>query len=238
MKKPNKLAFLLPNFFTAASIFLGMLSIAKASVGQFEISAWLIMAATVFDGLDGRVARLTNTMSNFGAEFDSLADIVAFGVAPAMLLYFYAGHSYGKFGFLATALFVIFGAIRLARFNSASQNKEPSVFIGLPIPAAASAISMGVLFLLDYKFKNLNLLFLITTLVVGVLMVSHIRYPSLKKIDINNTFFYKTLVILTIIFSVIYVYSIEGVAIIILGYIIYGPLRAIYLFFTKRKKAN
>ena len=238
MKKPNKIVFLLPNFFTAASIFLGMLSIAKASVGQFEISAWLIMAATVFDDLDGRVARLTNTMSNFGAEFDSLADIVAFGVAPAMLLYFYSGHSYGKFGFLATALFVIFGAIRLARFNSASQNKEPSVFIGLPIPAAASAISMGVLFLLDYKFKNLNLLFLITTLVVGVLMVSHIRYPSLKKIDINNTFFYKTLVILTIIFSVIYVYSIEGVAIIILGYIIYGPLRAIYLFFTKRKKAN
>ena len=238
MKKPNKIVFLLPNFFTAASIFLGMLSIVKASVGQFEISAWLIMAATVFDGLDGRVARLTNTMSNFGAEFDSLADIVAFGVAPAMLLYFYAGHSYGKFGFLATALFVIFGAIRLARFNSASQNKEPSVFIGLPIPAAASAISMGVLFLLDYKFKNLNLLFLITTLVVGVLMVSHIRYPSLKKIDINNTFFYKTLVILTIIFSVIYVYSIEGIAIIILGYIIYGPLRAIYLFFTKRKKAN
>jgi CDP-diacylglycerol--serine O-phosphatidyltransferase len=238
MKKPNKIVFLLPNFFTAASIFLGMLSIVKASVGQFEISAWLIMAATVFDGLDGRVARLTNTMSNFGAEFDSLADIVAFGVAPAMLLYFYTGHSYDKFGFLATALFVIFGAIRLARFNSASQNKEPSVFIGLPIPAAASAISMGVLFLLDYKFKNLNLLFLITTLVVGVLMVSHIRYPSLKKIDINNTFFYKTLVILTIIFSVIYVYSIEGIAIIILGYIIYGPLRAIYLFFTKRKKAN
>ncbi|MBD3798105.1 MAG: CDP-alcohol phosphatidyltransferase family protein, partial [Campylobacterales bacterium] len=90
--KPKKIAFLLPNFFTAASIFLGTLSIVKASNSEFEMSAWLIMAATIFDGLDGRIARLTNTMSSFGAEFDSLADIVAFGAAPAMLLYFYIGH--------------------------------------------------------------------------------------------------------------------------------------------------
>lgn len=234
--QPKKIAYLLPNFFTAASIFLGMLSIVKASQGNFETSAWLIMAATIFDGLDGRIARLTNTMSNFGAEFDSLADIVAFGVAPAMLLFFYIGHDYGKFGFLVTALFVIFGAIRLARFNSASQNKEPSVFIGLPIPAAASAVSMGVLFLLDYKFKNLHTLFLITTLMISILMVSHIRYPSLKKIDINNAFFYKLLVLLTIISSIIYIYSIEGIAVIILGYITYGPVRAVYYLIKSRKR--
>lgn len=238
--KPNKIAFLLPNFFTAASIFLGMLSIINASNGEFEVSAWLIMVATIFDGLDGRIARLTNTMSNFGAEFDSLADVVAFGVAPAMLLFFYIGHDYGRFGFLATALFVIFGAIRLARFNSASQNKEPSVFIGLPIPAAASAVSMGVLFLLDYKFENLNIIFLILVLIISVLMVSHIRYPSLKKIDVNNTLFYKLLVILTFVFSIIYVYSIEGLAIVILGYILFGPIRATYYLLksklTKSKK--
>ncbi len=234
--KPEKIAFLLPNFFTAASIFLGMLSIVKASNGEFEISAWLIMAATVFDGLDGRIARLTNTMSNFGAEFDSLADIVAFGVAPAMLLYFYIGHDYGRFGFLVTALFVIFGSIRLARFNSASQNKEPSVFIGLPIPAAASAITMGVLFLLDYEFKNLNIIFLIITLIISVLMVSNIRYPSLKKIDVNNTFFYKLLVIFTFVFSIIYIYSIEGIALIILGYVLYGPIRAIYYLIKSKKR--
>ncbi|MBD3807694.1 MAG: CDP-diacylglycerol--serine O-phosphatidyltransferase [Epsilonproteobacteria bacterium] len=234
--KPKKIAFLLPNFFTAASIFLGMLSIVKASNSEFEMSAWLIMAATIFDGLDGRIARLTNTMSSFGAEFDSLADIVAFGAAPAMLLYFYIGHDYGRFGFLVTALFVIFGAIRLARFNSASQNKEPSVFIGLPIPAAASAITMGVLFLLDYEFKNLNIIFLIITLIISLLMVSHIRYPSLKKIDVNNAFFYKSLVIFTIIFSIIYVYSIEGIALIILGYILYGPIRAIYYLIKSKRR--
>ncbi len=238
--KPNKIAFLLPNFFTAASIFLGMLSIINASNGEFNTSAWLIMVATIFDGLDGRIARLTNTMSNFGAEFDSLADVVAFGVAPAMLLFFYIGHDYGRFGFLATALFVIFGAIRLARFNSASQNKEPSVFIGLPIPAAASAVSMGILFLLEYKLKNLDIVFLIIVLIISMLMVSHVRYPSLKKIDVNNTFFYKTLIILTIIFSIVYIYSIEGLAIIILGYILFGPIRATYYLlkskFTKNKK--
>lgn len=234
--KPNKIAFLLPNFFTATSIFLGMLSIINASNGEFETSAWLIMVATIFDGLDGRIARLTNTMSSFGAEFDSLADIVAFGVAPAMLLFFYTGHDYGRFGFLVTALFVIFGAIRLARFNSASQNKEPSVFIGLPIPAAASAVTMGILFLSKYKLTNLDIIFLIVVLVISILMVSHIRYPSLKKMDVNNTFFYKTLIILTIIFSIIYIYSIEGLAIVILGYIMFGPIRAIYYLIKSKKR--
>ncbi len=234
--KPNKIAFLLPNFFTATSIFLGMLSIVNASVGEFETAAWLIMVATIFDGLDGRIARLTNTMSSFGAEFDSLADIVAFGVAPAMLLFFYIGHDYGRFGFLVTALFVIFGAIRLARFNSASQNKEPSVFIGLPIPAAASAVTMGTLFLLDYKFENLNIVFLIVVLIISVLMVSHIRYPSLKKINVDNAFFYKLFIIFTIVSSIIYIYSIEGLAIIILGYILFGPIRAIYYLIKSKKR--
>jgi CDP-diacylglycerol---serine O-phosphatidyltransferase len=234
--KPNKIAFLLPNFFTAVSIFLGVLSIVKASIGDFETSAWLIMIATIFDGLDGRIARLTNTMSSFGGEFDSLADVVAFGVAPAMLLFFYIGHDYGRFGILVSALFVIFGAIRLARFNSASQNKEPSIFIGLPIPAAASAVTMGILFLLDYKFKNLNILFLIIVLMISVLMVSHIRYPSLKKINVDNAFFYKLFVIFTIISSIIYIYSIEGLAIVVLGYVTFGPIRAAYYLIKSKRR--
>ncbi len=233
--KPSKIAFLLPNFFTATTIFLGILSIMKASSGNYESAAWLIMVATIFDGLDGRVARLTNTMSNFGAQFDSLADIVSFGVAPSMLLYFYIGHDYGKFGILTSALYTIFGAIRLARFNSSHQNREPSVFIGLPIPAAASMISMGVLFLLDYQFTQIQSLFLVLTLFVSVLMVSHIRYPSLKKLEVDNAFFYKTLVIATIIFSIIYIYSIEGLAIVITGYILYGPLRALVIFLKRYK---
>ncbi len=228
-----RLAYILPNFFTASSIFLGMLSITKASQGEFGIASWLIMIAMIFDGLDGRIARATKTMSNFGAEFDSLADIVAFGVAPAMLIFFFAGNDFGKFGFLVSALYVIFGALRLARFNSTLTTSDPSVFIGLPIPAAASLIAMGVLFFLNYGYESYKVLFLVIMLFAGVLMVSHIRYPSPKKIKINHHFFYRLLVILTIIASMLYIYSIEGLALIVLGYVLYGPLRASYYLIKK-----
>jgi len=125
-----RLIYLLPNLFTAGSIFLGMLSIINASSGHFEKAAWFIVISMIFDGLDGRVARLTNTTSKFGVEFDSLADIVAFGIAPSMLLYFYIGHNYGRFGVTISALFVVLGAITLARFNVMTAQTEPGVFIG------------------------------------------------------------------------------------------------------------
>lgn len=228
-----RLAYILPNFFTASSIFLGMLSITKASQGEFGIASWLIMIAMIFDGLDGQIARATKTMSNFGAEFDSLADIIAFGVAPAMLIFFFTGDDFGKFGFLVSALYVIFGALRLARFNSTLAISDPSVFIGLPIPAAASLISMGVLFFLNYGYESYKVIFLAIMLFAGVLMVSHIRYPSLKKIKINHRFFYRLLVALTIIASMLYIYSIEGLALLILSYVLYGPIRASYYLVKK-----
>jgi len=115
-----------------------------ATAGHFQQAAWLIFLALIFDGLDGRVARLTNSCSKFGVEFDSLADIVSFGVAPAMLLYLFAGEEFGRFGVVVTALYVIFGAIRLARFNVMSASTEPSVFIGVPIPTAAVFIALLV----------------------------------------------------------------------------------------------
>jgi CDP-diacylglycerol--serine O-phosphatidyltransferase len=228
-----RLAYILPNFFTASSIFLGMLSITKASQGEFVVASWFIIIAMIFDGLDGRIARATKTMSQFGAEFDSLADIVAFGVAPAMLVFFFVGQDFDKFGFLASALYVIFGALRLARFNSALATSDPSVFIGLPIPAAASIVAMGVLFVLKYGYDSYRVVFLAIILFVGVLMVSHIRYPSLKKIKIGQRFFYRLLVVLTIMASILYIYSIEGLALLILGYVLYGPIRASYYLIKK-----
>ena len=136
-QNPPPIAYLLPNLFTAASIFTGFYAIALALEGSFVSAAWFIFLALIFDGLDGRVARMTNTASHFGVEFDSLADIVAFGVAPALLLYLYIGESYGRIGIVVSALFIIFGAVRLARFNVTTSRIEPSVFIGLPIPTAA-----------------------------------------------------------------------------------------------------
>jgi CDP-diacylglycerol--serine O-phosphatidyltransferase len=103
----------------------------EASKGHFVLASWLILLALVFDGLDGRIARMTDTTSHFGVEFDSLADIISFGIAPAMLLYFFIGQEFGRFGILVSALYVIFGAIRLARFNISTAKTDPNVFLSL-----------------------------------------------------------------------------------------------------------
>ena len=146
--------YLLPNLFTGASIYLGVLSIAYAFVERFEIACWLILISLIFDGLDGRIARLTGTTSRFGVEFDSLADIVAFGVAPAIILFFYGGYNYGKFGIVIAWLYVVFGAFRFARINFITNRNEPNMFIGLPIPSAAVFIVGWLLFEINFSKTN------------------------------------------------------------------------------------
>lgn len=218
--------FILPNLFTAGSIFLGILSIVAASNDRFIPACWLIVISMILDGLDGRVARLTNTSSKFGVEFDSLADVVAFGVAPAMLLFFYAGESYGRIGQVVSALFVIFGAIRLARFNITTFN-EPNFFIGLPIPSAAIFIVLWILIDLDYSlFATSMLPLLIGAFVVGILMVSNIRYPSFKKMQWNL----KSFIVLVILLGIIFVYPPEALCALISGYVLYGIARWVVLF--------
>ncbi|MDX1296414.1 MAG: CDP-diacylglycerol--serine O-phosphatidyltransferase, partial [Sulfurimonadaceae bacterium] len=170
--RPSKLIYILPNLFTASGIFAGVFSMVSAVNGEFEKAAWLIMLALLFDGLDGRVARLTNTCSKFGMEFDSLADIVAFGAAPAILLYTYAGDDFGRYGIVVSALFVIFGAVRLARFNVMTSHTEPSVFIGVPIPTAAVFMAVLVLLFESYSgMKGAGVTLLVAAVVVSLLMV-------------------------------------------------------------------
>jgi len=226
MKKSN-LIYILPNLFTASSIFVGVISIAEASKGHFILSSWLILLALVFDGLDGRVARMTNTTSQFGVEFDSLADIISFGIAPAMLLYFFIGHEFGRFGILVSALYVIFGAIRLARFNISTAKTDPNVFIGLPIPTAAVFVSMWILLFNKYTLQDYSIILLFLALGVAVLMVSNFRYPSFKKVQLDKPMVFKTMILLVLIASLLYLFSAEGFAIIILAYTLYGPLRAL-----------
>lgn len=226
MKKSN-LIYILPNLFTASSIFVGVISIVEASQNNFTLASWLILLALLFDGLDGRVARVTNTTSQFGVEFDSLADIISFGIAPAMLLYFYIGHDFGRFGILVSALYVIFGAIRLARFNISTAKTDPNVFIGLPIPTAAVFISMWILLFYKYSLQNYALILLFLALGVSILMVSNFRYPSFKKIQLYKPMVFKTMIGLMLVASLLYLYSAEGFAIVILAYTLYGPLRAI-----------
>jgi len=229
-KRPANLIYILPNLFTAASIFSGVFSIISAVNGNFEKAAWLIMLSLIFDGLDGRVARLTNTCSKFGVEFDSLADMVAFGVAPALLMYLFVGHEFGRFGVVASALFVIFGAIRLARFNVMTVSSEPSVFIGVPIPAAAVFVSLLVLLFQKYGFNNdYGLVIMLLSILVSLLMVSNIRYPSFKKIDFSPKHAMKLFVFILSTLFVVFMYPIEGFALIFILYIMYGLVRAVML---------
>ena len=226
MKRGN-LIYILPNLFTASSIFVGVISIVEASKGHFVLSSWLILLALIFDGLDGRIARMTNTTSQFGVEFDSLADIISFGIAPAMLLYFFIGYDFGRFGILVSALYVIFGAIRLARFNISTAKTDPNVFIGLPIPTAAIFISMWILLFHKYTLENYSIVLLFLALGVAILMVSNFRYPSFKKVKLDRPMVFRTLIILTIVASLLYLFAAEGFALIILAYTLYGPLRAL-----------
>ncbi len=223
----SNLLYVLPNLFTASSIFVGVISIVEASKGNFVLASWLILLALIFDGLDGRIARMTNTTSQFGVEFDSLADIISFGIAPAMLLYFFIGHDFGRFGILVSALYVIFGAIRLARFNISTAKTDPNVFIGLPIPTAAIFVSMWILLFHKYTLENYSIVLLFLALGVAILMVSNFRYPSFKKVKLNRPMVFRTLIILTIAASLLYLFAAEGFALIIFTYTLYGPLRAL-----------
>lgn len=224
--------YILPNLFTAGSIFFGILSAIWASRGIYEGACWMVLISMVLDGLDGRVARLTNTASKFGVEFDSLADIVAFGVAPAFLLWFYVGMDYGRYGVVVSAMFVIFGAIRLARFNISTANSEPGVFIGLPIPSAAAIVILWILIDLKYHFLSefqISWALLILGFVAGILMVSNIRYPSFKKLKWNLKIF----VIAVMILAAVYIAPREVFGILMSGYVLWGIARWLFVVFVK-----
>jgi len=240
MEKNNKLRliYILPNLFTAASAFVGVISLINAAHGNFLKSFYLIFLALFFDGLDGRVARLTNTTSKFGAEFDSLSDIISFGIAPAMLFFFAIGENFHKLGSLVAAVYVVFGAVRLARFNVTSVSTEPSVFIGVPIPTAAIFTSSWVMTALSLNNPIFDLIVLINVILISFLMVSNIRYPSFKKIDIQKAYMRKILILLILAFSLLYL---NPVLFMLFGstfYVFYGIIRSFYhLVLRKRGKS-
>ncbi len=180
----RKGVYLLPNLITTAGLFSGFYSVICSLHGDFARAAVAILAANIFDALDGRIARATKTTSRFGIEYDSLADLVAFGVAPGILVYCWALEPWGTWGWLAASLFVTCGALRLARFNVQVDSTEKRHFIGLPIPAAAEVIASVVL--LSSRFggegpTEKHLLLLLITYALAGLMVSNIKYFSFKE---------------------------------------------------------
>ncbi len=225
----NKLIFLLPNLMTAVSLFLGILSVLASVKGDFDKAGIYIFLSLIFDGLDGRIARLTGTCSKFGVEFDSLADLVAFGVAPAMLVYFALGHDFGRIGVLAAGFFVVFGAIRLARFNVQSESIEPNMFIGLPIPSAAVFITCWTVVLSQYGvLGEYKALLIAMSFGAALLMVSNIRYASFKKIKFSKQALMKIFVLVLVLFAVMFLYFLETLTALITVFVLSGILRAIY----------
>lgn len=232
--KPH-LIYILPNLFTAASCFCGVVSIISSFNHNYKNALFYIFLALIFDGLDGRVARLTKTTSKFGVEFDSLSDLVAFGVAPAVFFYIVLGQEYGKFGTLCAGFFVVFGAIRLARFNVTTGTYEPSVFIGLPIPTAAIVSAIYTYTYVCYDFcQGFEFAFLLLQLALAFVMVSNIRYPSFKTVDLRRANMLKVLILLILLFSLLYLFTLESLLVIISVYALYGPLRAIYTLLGKK----
>ena len=185
-KKPHKGVYLLPNMITTLSMFLGFLSMVWAVQGRFEEAGMAILVSALMDGLDGKVARLTNTASEFGVQYDSLADLVAFGLAPAMLLWQWQLQAFGRLGVAAAFIYAACGALRLARFNVSTAAVGKRFFIGLPIPAGGCTVVTFVFFASlfpDFLASVTPYFALLLSVGVGVLMVSRVRYFSFKEYD-------------------------------------------------------
>lgn len=192
---PHKGIYLLPNLVTTAALFSGFYAILAGINGQFESASIAVFVAMILDGLDGRVARWTNTQSEFGEQYDSLSDLVSFGLAPALVMYLWAlvymrdvSVAWGKLGWMAAFIYVACAALRLARFNAQIDEVDKKYFIGLPSPSAAG-IMVGMIWMLndlDVSGKAIQIPALIMTISAGLLMVSNVKYNSFKDFDLKS----------------------------------------------------
>jgi CDP-diacylglycerol--serine O-phosphatidyltransferase len=244
-KRPRGI-YLLPNLFTTAALFCGFYAIVGATQGRFEVAAIAIFIGMILDGLDGRVARMTSTESAFGAEYDSLSDLVCFGLAPALLMYEWSLSSLisvsnllGKLGWLAAFIYTASTALRLARFNTQIGKIDKNYFRGLPSPAAAAVMAGFVwVFCTDYKLDGATLVWVawVITVMTGFLMVSPFRYHSFKNLDFKRVPFV-TASVIVMLFALV---SIDPPQVLFLCFLIYalsGPLFSL-LQFRKRRAAR
>ncbi len=176
--------YLVPNFVTTANMFCGFYSVVAVTHSEYLTAAWAIVAAAIFDMMDGRIARLAKATSQFGVEYDSLSDLISFGMAPAVLLYQWALEPFGRLGYLATFLFLACGALRLARFNVTTAALPKGYFQGLPIPMAAGVVATFIIFnqTLDWPVDR-EVVSLVLTFGLSSLMVSTIRFSSFKELN-------------------------------------------------------
>lgn len=229
--------YVLPNLLTTANLFCGFYAIVAAIQGDFLKGAIAIMVAALFDSLDGKIARVTRTVSRFGLEYDSLCDAVSFGVAPGILIYLWALKPFGRLGWLAALIFVACGTLRLARFNTQVHAVDSDFFNGLPIPAAAFMIAATVL--LHHRFgetgttKHVTILVMIY--VLSFLMVSTIKYYSFKRAEFFKKMRFNVLVLVVMCFIVIAAEPSVAFFLIMLFYVLSGPFTTLAL---RRKRLS
>lgn len=247
LKKPRRGIYLLPNLITTAGLFAGFYGIVAATQDKFEQACVAIFIAMILDALDGRVARMTNTQSEFGAEYDSLADMGSFGLAPALIMYEWSLSSlvnvswhWGKLGWLAAFLYAASGALRLARFNTKASNTDKRYFQGLPSPAAAAVVVGFVWTCFDNNVDGGAVAMLALPIIVfaGLMMVSNVSYYSFKDIDFHNKVPFMAMLVVVMIF----VFASVDPPITLFGcfmlYALSGPTISILRRFKKRGKVE
>jgi CDP-diacylglycerol--serine O-phosphatidyltransferase len=255
--------YLLPNSLTAGNLFFGFLAIlrciqakdapsAELEASYFIQAVWFILLAVICDALDGRVARLGGRESLFGKEFDSIADVVSFGVAPALMVIFLIltprepDGFFLQTGWLFGFIYLLCAGVRLARFNVLTHPMLPpdeqlrgsKDFLGLPVPAAAGMIASLVLVLTGFEIRGLSFLLPPLMLAIAVLMVSNIPYPSFKNIDWQTSTRFRTFILLIICLSLIFIFRQLSFAILFLAYIAYGPVRLLYRVVRARRRLS
>jgi len=235
-KTPRKGIYLLPNLVTTAALFSGFYAILSGINGQFENAAIAVFIAMILDGLDGRVARWTNTESEFGEQYDSLSDLISFGLAPALVMYLWAlvhmrdvSMAWGKLGWMAAFIYVACAALRLARFNVQIEEVDKKYFIGLPSPSAAG-IMVGMIWMLndlDVAGKAIQIPALIMTIAAGLLMVSNVKYNSFKDIDYKSKVPHLTILGVVLVFAFVQVDPPKVLFAVFFIYAMSGPINCL-----------
>ena len=228
--------YILPNLFTTAGLFFGFFAIIQATKGRFELAAMGIFIAMIMDGLDGRIARMTNTTSDFGVEYDSLADVIAFGLTPALVMYEWILGGMGKLGWLAAFLYVAATALRLARFNT-QKVADKRYFQGLPSPAAAAVLAAWVWMMHQYELQGVAVSWIswLLTVATAAAMVSNVRYHSFKNLDLKGKIPFVRLLIVVLGFVLI---ALDPPRMLFLGFFGYFLSGFFQRFFLRKKRGR
>ena len=236
-KKVRRTIYLLPSAFTVGNIFAGFCAVIWTLHGHYGSAAVAIGIAVVLDGIDGRLARMTGSTSDFGLQLDSLADVISFGLAPALLVYSWGLEDFGNFARFSAFVFLICGAMRLARFNA--QVQEMKHFAGLPIPAGAGMIAAMVHFFQAPPESNLfKVLLVVVTYALSFLMISTIRYPSLKQLNLSRGKSHLNILLLAILVAGVVWYSQQVLILIASVYVLSGLGTRVYQFLKYRARKS